>query len=300
MPPLKIHLNNLNIFYGYRCNYSCDGCFSGSDAVKTEEFDPSVEEILESIPFLKEKVIVKNMVTLMGGEPWLYWEEKIIPISLSVNQHYQENCINIFTNGQLLGKNIDKFIDLSKQVSAISLTVTRHLDPVLDSLPGQIWQKSIELMSDHPEIFKISDDHYHVKGNIKANIYFNHIQTWQPSYQKIPTGEIKPFATQDPNGSFQQRCNGSGCTCTFGKKLYKCPSLGSLKSHLSALGQYTDPDWQKYLLYQPLDITNADENEIQSFKDQLYKAVDQCDMCNNKDWSEISGNMRTVKMIFQK
>lgn len=296
----KISLPTLNILYGYRCNYSCDGCFSGSDSIRNADFDPALEEILDSIPRLKQTISVEHMITLMGGEPWLYWEDKIVPIVLSLNQSFPKTKINIFSNGHLLGKNIDKFIHLSKQIEKLCLTVSRHLDPVMDSAPGKHWQKSISTMADHPEIYKISDNHYHVKDNINANIYFSQIENWTPSYRRTPAGQIKPFSTNDPDGSFAKRCGTIGCTCVLGRKLYKCPTLASLSAHLTSLKQIDDLDWQKYLQYQPLDLTMQTSREMKNFADQLHRAVDQCDMCNNNDWSETLGSQRTLQMIFRK
>jgi hypothetical protein len=45
----KIKLKLVEVFYGYQCNLSCQGCSSASDVVKTSEYDPSIESIFASI-----------------------------------------------------------------------------------------------------------------------------------------------------------------------------------------------------------------------------------------------------------
>jgi len=296
----KIEQVNLNIFYGYKCNYSCDGCSSGSDSVTNTSLDPDLNEILDSIPVLSERFSVTSMLTLIGGEPFLYWDDRILPISLKLNEYFPGTRINIFTNGQLVGKNIDKILSLAEQIDELSITISRHTDSILDSAPGKIWKNSIDQLAAHEKIVVLTDDHYHVKDNIHANIYFYRTEKWKSYYYRLPDGKIKPHATNDPAKSMYQGCVGSVCACTFGSKFYKCPVLAPLGGHLKAVGQFDDPDWKKYISYQPLDLNNINEDWLKLYVDSYGKPISECDMCLGDSKKQIDWKDRSYAMIFRR
>lgn len=291
----KIDQINLNIFYGFKCNYSCQGCFTSSDLVRDKSFDPKLDEILNTIPDLAKLFKVNGMLTLMGGEPFLYWEDKILPILLELQKYFPNQRKNIFTNGALLGKNIDKFLNASKQVDNISLEITDHLADLKYSTPaGRSWLSSIEKLRNHPDIVKISDEHYHIKDNICANIYVartdgNWVQTF-----KIVDNKIKPWKTGDPRKSMDVGCTGNVCSFVKNRKVYKCGLLANLDVSLNHRGQSQDPDWAPYLDYQPLDIQNHTQEELNFFKNTYGKPIDVCDMCPAHNDARIT---RTYEMI---
>ena len=129
----KISQVNLPIFIGHRCNYSCQECSSGSDFIKDSTDDPTLEEIISVIPTLAEKFEITDMISLQGGEPFLYWNDKILPLVAVLRQHFLSVPINIFTNGQLIGKNMDKVLDLCDNFQNISFTISKHLVGVTNS-----------------------------------------------------------------------------------------------------------------------------------------------------------------------
>jgi organic radical activating enzyme len=295
---MKIAQNNLPIFIGHKCNYSCVNCSVGSDFVKNYDNDPTLEEILHSIPVLAEKFTVTGMISLTGGEPFMYWDEKIIPLAQELNRWFPGTRINVFTNGHLIGKNIEKMFELIDQIKNISFTVSRHLIGNLDSAVGKAWQSSINTLLDHPRLVRIHNDHYHVINNIAANIYFYTTKYWNSHYVTQPDGRIKPHATNNPEDSMKHGCIGSTCSYLHGTKLYKCGRLATLSTQLTELNQLDNPSWKKYLKYQPIDLLNIDQSLFDNFINTYGKPIDLCDMCNGTP-SDIEWQDRTWTMVFQ-
>ena len=295
---MKVKQENLNFFYGYRCNYSCEGCFSGSDVIRKTDKDPHLDDLKKSVKKASELFEVNSMITLIGGEPFLYWDTKIVPLAIEINHWFPGKRINITTNGQLIGKYVEKIIELSRKIDNLSFTISQHLDGIESHQVKTIWENSINTLIDSEMIVKIHDHHYHIKGNINCNIYFYKATEWKPYYYHNRSGQIKPWATNDPNGSMEHGCPGNVCSCIIGNKLYKCPTLATLSDHLSAVDQLDDPDWSKYLDYPAIDMNDIDQNLMNEFIESYGKPTTYCDMCNNNPTRNTNWKNRTYKMIF--
>lgn len=291
---------NLNLFYGYKCNYSCHGCVTNSDTAYHQEDDPDLNQLMSCIPILASLFEIDSMITLLGGEAFLYWDKRIVPLALEVNKHFPKTRINIFSNGQLLPRYIDKFIDLSNRVDNVALEITQHLGTLAHTKPGQIWHQGIRCLDNHSKIKKISDLHYHVIGNTQANIYLTPVPTtWTMSLRRLPDGRIKPHATNDPTGSMQHGCSaGSVCAIVNEGRLYKCALLATLKKSLERRGQVHDPDWKKYLDYKSIDLFNFNAIELEQHMESYGKPIAECDMCSNRDDARVVS--RTYDMIFRR
>lgn len=251
------------------------------------------------LPILAEKFDVQTMISLQGGEPFLYWEEKIVPLSYKIRELFPNTRINIFTNGHLLGKNLNKYFDLINNVNHVTLTISRHLAGDLTSTVGQHWQDSIDTLLNHPLIVKIHDDHYHVQDKIDTNIYFYSTKYWSSHYYETDQGKLKPHATNDPANSMKYGCTGSLCSFLKGTKLYKCGRLANLSNLLGEINQLDDPDWKPYIDYQPLDLLNIDQTLFDNFVASYGKAISECDMCQNRPSDQLWAD-RTWNMIFHK
>lgn len=297
----KISQENLNIFYGFACNYSCDGCSSGSDVVDSTE-DPDLELALSSIAKLSNLFDVKNMLTLIGGEALLYWQSRIAPLSKEVRKHFPHVKINVFTNGQLIHKHLDQVLDLMCDLGNFDITITRHIPNISNNQPGRIWSKSIDTIANDSRIFKIHDHHYHIRDRIHNNIHItdNNNNFWKSFYRHTTDGKIKPWATNDPVGSMKHGCTGHICTVVFENKIYKCGNLAMLNQNLRARGQQDDPDWQKYLSYMPIDLDDINLDLLSRFSETYGLPTTWCDMCANKIENMTKWHRRTHAMIFTK
>ena len=105
---------SLNIIYGYRCNYSCVGCCNGSDYVKTTDLDPDIDLTLQALEKLPEYIEIDSsgMITLLGGDPFMYWHERIVPLAFAIRKSFPLSKINIFTNGHLINRYTNYVIDV--------------------------------------------------------------------------------------------------------------------------------------------------------------------------------------------
>jgi organic radical activating enzyme len=290
----------LNVIYGYRCNYSCVGCCNGSDYVKTTEFDPNIELTIQSVQKLSEYVDVDNSgaITLLGGDPFMYWHDRIVPLAFAIRKSFPLSKINIFTNGHLINRYIDDVIDLLNNLGNSCVTVSKHFQGDMQSVAGRKWLSNITEFTNNPKIIKISDNHYHVKDNITANIHFYQSDKWFTWYRQEPNGNIKPFATNNPTKSAKYGCaSGISCSALFENRLYKCGSLAMLPGFLTAKNQTQDTDWKKYLDYPYVDILNIDNDKFNKFKSTYGKPIEHCDMCNDQPSNVIRWTERTQSMI---
>lgn len=291
---------NLNFFYGFKCNYSCVGCATGSNAVSEHCLDPDLNKTIQTIKKSSQLFNVSSMVTLIGGEPFLYWDTRIVPLALTVNEYFPKTRINITTNGQLLGKNVEKIFELSNQIDELSITITKHLVNITDLKVKRLWEENMDSFLSNDLIVKIHDNHYHIKDNIHANIYFFEPEMWKSYYYYTADKKIKPWATNDPENSMKYGCTGSVCSTFFENRLYKCFTLATLSQHLESLGQKDDPSWQKYLNYPFVDIDNIDNELLNTHVENYGKPVTYCDMCTNTNAKNTPWKERTFPLIFSK
>jgi len=296
-----------NIVYGYRCNYSCDGCCVGSNYIKDTTQDPNIDIILESIARLPMVIKMKDsddywqrgMITLLGGEPMMSWDDRIVPLAREIRKHFPRTRVNIFSNGHLLNRRTADVIEFIDEISA-NVTISQHLIGDLTSPMGTKWKDNVTEFLCHPRLYKISDDHYHVKNNTMSNIHFYNGGEWFTWYKKTVSGQIKPHATNNPSKSMQYGCaSGSTCSTLFENRLYKCSSLAMLPGLLKYLDQDQDKDWKKYIDYPYIDVLNIDQEKLINFSQTFGKPIDHCDMCSDQRHSAISWSDRKQWMIFK-
>lgn len=276
------------------------GCFSGSDAVKTRDLDPDLSKTISVLPELAERFDITGSVTLLGGEALLYWDEKIVPLTREIRKSFQKDPIVVFTNGLLIDKFKEKIFEYILEFAPVHFSITRHLDGLGTNVLKTQWDQKIATFLSDPKMQKIHDSHYHIGHYHDHVIYFHRPEEWRNSFKSLPGGKIKPFATNDPQGSMQHGCTGSECSAVIEDRLYKCPNLATLEGHLQALDQLDDPDWKKYLDYPYIDLNNVDEIRMEAFVKTHGAAVSHCDMCNNDPASAMPWHGRDITWILPK
>ena len=295
----KINQEIVDVFYGHQCNYSCDNCISGSNFITNRDFDPDVEEIKKGISLMAEKFTVSRMITLLGGESMLYWNDRIIELAKHIRKCFPETVINVTTNGQVIHKHTDSIVSLMKELSPMTLSITRHLDSIRDKKVYQIWEKHVDQFLADKNITKIHNEHYHVKDNIHANIYLTPVVKDWMYYYKRQGNKIKPYTSNNYELSHQVTCGGhSVCSSLVGTRMYKCINLASLRNSLQKVGQLADPDWEMYTNYKPLDLANIDNAIFENFVRTYTKAIPECDMCNDNPSKNLKISDRDYKQIF--
>lgn len=288
-----------NIIYGYKCNYACVGCSNGSDQISSRTHDPDLATTLQAIEKLPDILHIPpgGMITLLGGEIFMYWQDTIIPLIKSLRQAFPTTTINLFSNAQLINKYTESVIDVLNQYNCC-LTISQHLKGDMSSTLGWAWKKNTDDFLSNPSIIKVHNAHYHVSGNLLANIYIHSSENWYTWYQQLSSGEIKPWQTNDPAGSMKHGCaSGSTCSAMFENRLYKCGSLAMIKGLLTSKNQLDDPDWEKYLTYPYIDILAPEQTLLDNFNQSYGQPIAQCDMCNNHSNAVIKWIDRTQQMI---
>jgi len=306
---IKPYLKFLDIYYGSKCNLACDHCDTRSDIIHTTEYDPELENIIESIDLARSKFEIVYY-SVLGGEPLLYLD-KINKIFKHIRKVDPDATIVFSTNGSLLGKKLKEVADLinnynvnifvcdhfaafdnqtlSNKVRSNTLALVKELNMVegnereffskfLDTQNSrkdplfQKWldSKSLSLLDSH------ADDKYF--SNTRNWIHFRGQHVFQKTYNLVD-GKPKPFATGNPQDSYLNGCCSEMCSFLIDKKLYKCGALGTLERFLKKHNQLDDVDWQKYLKYEPLDLTKCTEDQVKQFSDTKYCSISQCDMC---------------------
>lgn len=282
----------LNVVYGYQCNFACMGCCVGSNFVTADAFDPDMDTTLRAIERLPDILTIdpQGMVTLLGGEALMYWHDRIVPLVRKLRSVFPDAVVNVFSNGYLLNRYENDVIELMDELD-VTFTVTKHLSGDLKSQQGQRWLDSVRTFLSNPRMVKIHDDHYHIKDNIRANMYFYDADYWYTWY-KLDQGRPKPWNSKNPALSFTNGCaSGQACSAMFENKLYKCSSLAMLRGMLSQKGQLDDPEWQTYLSAPYIDVLEPCAQDIENFISTYQRPISQCSMCCDSldhaiEWSQ--------------
>lgn len=310
----KIKLKLVEVFYGYQCNLSCQGCSSASDVVKTSEYDPSIESIFASIENLANCVEPES-IDLMGGELFLYWD-KVTQIVDKVRQHFPHTPIALATNGLLLHKYKDRLLKLCEDHHPCVVDITDHftlfskdvrtkkfhkkLDEFLaDMVPVSVvkWSNALDHLKEHKSTEVDDWQRYLVEKKLysgkSATVKVYNQQKFVSCYY-TEDAKIKPHATNDPAGSYANGCAMPYCHLLVDSKLYKCSWFAVLPQLLSKTDQLQDPDWQKYLKYQPIDIASPQQAHLDQFEQTSCSSIELCDMCSNKP----AGVLHTKSNVF--
>lgn len=292
-------LKIINFYYGYNCNLSCDGCFSGCDLIG-EKYDPSFDSVLKSVEDLSKYAAGANeMITLIGGEPLLYWEDRIVPLTKCIRKFFPDSNINITTNALLISKYKDQIFDLLLEVDNIRLSITDHLVEVdKEDNFSKKYYKNLDTFLADPRLNKIHDEHYDIPDT-NIDIYVHKFETFKAQFLMIG-GKVKPFKTNNPAQSKARGCTGD-CATVIDSKLYKCPRLASLTRILHKTNQLDDPEWQKYLKYQPVDLSsNNSYDSMREFFETQNKPISVCDMCPDKHIINITALPHKKENIIRK
>jgi organic radical activating enzyme len=309
----KPYLKLLDIYYGAKCNLSCNQCDTRSDVIRTADNDPNIETILEGITLAKEKFEI-DLYSVLGGEPLLYLDK--IDIILEHIRKIDPNAkIQFSTNGTLLSKKIDDVVSIMQKhncglfvcnhFAAFDVDMTARITDSVDYLVNRLglsrgdankfFKEFIQLdnprkdpffqkwIKQHEDYFlgEQPDDHYYHNGNI-----FVHFRP-QYDFKKnhyMKDGKPKPHMTGLPHISFKEGCSSVLCNFLIDKKIYKCAALGTLKKFLEFHGSLDDPDWKKYLDYKCLDLETCSEGDAYKFSIGKFCAVAECDMCGTSSF----------------
>ncbi len=289
MPKLQF----VDIYYGGKCNLTCHQCDTRSDTFRQGEFDTDLDNIKQSIDLARASFSIRNF-SLLGGEPLLNFN-KVKQVAEYLRSVDKSAVLTMPTNGTLLSKNINDLADFMRTYRVVILLTNHYaaFDSVESSKIKQARDTLVSLLNltERPnidfytEVINYSSDNSTASsgdrfwGSKDIGVFYHEQREFQQHY-KLVNGVPKPHAEGDADSSYKNGCCSPFCTFLYDKKMYKCASLGTLDKFLNHHGLLDDPDWQKYLNYKALDLTNCSKEEIKNFSDTNHCAIEQCDMCS--------------------
>jgi len=304
MNSLKI----LDVFIGNQCNLTCIQCDTRSDVFRTKKHDPEIENIKQGIILAREKFVIQNY-SLLGGEPLLYLNkvEEIIKFIRSIDP---TAVIMLPTNGTLIDRHVTRLFEIIEKYQVLlvvcdhfsgfddqthSVELKGKVQKLLDTLqykettPFDMFNKILDwkntandplwelFLESRGNLDPYSNDRLFLKN--KSGVFFKSQDTFDSHYYHNDQGTPKPFDSLNFESSYTNGCCSPFCTFMIDKKLYKCAALGTLKKFLTHNNLLTDPDWQKYLQYKPVDLENCTDAEISNFSNTKYRGINECTMC---------------------
>lgn len=303
------HIKILDIFYGNKCNLACSNCDTHSDYLRSDEFDPSLDNIKESIILANEKFDVENW-SVLGGEPFLYID-KVVEIIKFLRTIEPNKTIFFPTNGMLLEKNLDLAAEIINKYN-VWMQVCNHVAGFEDTKQSEKIKNAVHLLAEKAGISKsksstewwyqimkydggtqgwqdylkrkqldINDTLPNETAWIKGNkgIAYMESRQFQAIHFFNELGQPKPYNSQDPEQSYWNSCPSCFCSLLYDKKIYKCAALGTLKNFLIKNNSLDDPEWKKYLDYNPINLNDCSDKDIQQFADSHYSHIAECSMC---------------------
>jgi organic radical activating enzyme len=324
---MKNEIKILDVFYGNRCNLTCNQCDTRSDYVRKGQYDPTMEDIKRGIDLANEKFDVQKW-SILGGEPLLYLDT-VTEIIDYIRQVEPNKVLFFPTNGSLLDRHMDRVVELvqkynlwvqvcnhfvsfkdqtrSDKVKENTRELARRLNipkvetkrwwiDIMDYNSGSDdWQqflarKGYDINSD-------TDEEAWIKDN--SGVYYMEAGEFQTIQKFDEFGNPKPHTDNDPEGSYWNSCPSVFCAMLYNKKVYKCAALATLKNFLETRNALDDPDWQPYLNYKPVDLENCTDTDVAHFGQTHYCHIDECAMCPNKHTPILKTEEQVLPIYFK-
>lgn len=294
----------LDIFIGNKCNLSCFQCDTRSDIVKSKSFDPSIESIKQGITLAQQYFNIEHY-SLLGGEP-LFYMDKVKEIVAFIRSFDSTTPILLPTNGKMIDKKANELSALISQYN-LTLMVCNHFSAFEDKtlsteLTANVvkFVKQMRLTESKQHLFfdQIIDKGLYVNEQGKVTLFFRDQDYFQSNYY-LENNKPKPFASGDSDASYANGCCSPFCSFLRDSKLYKCAALATVRTLLEHHDSLNDPAWEKYLNYEPLDLTNCTPEEVAHFSNTKYRSIEQCDMCpsQSKSFTKTKATVIPIKEV---
>ena len=302
----------LDVFYGNKCNLTCNQCDTRSDYIRKGQYDPTMEDIKRGIDLANEAFDVQKW-SILGGEPLMYLDT-VEEIIAHIRKIEPNKVIFFPTNGSLLDRHMDRVVDLVKKyrlwvqvcnhfvefedqtksdkVKANAAELAHRLEIPAATDSGQWWREIMDFDAGNGQWkeftdrkgYDISEPEPNEKSWICENygVYYMEAGEFQTIQKFNEFGKPKPFTDNDPEGSYWNSCPSVFCAMLYNKKVYKCAALATLENFLRTKDCLDDPDWAPYLNYKPVDLETYTEAEADHFGATHYCHIDECAMCPNK------------------
>jgi MoaA/NifB/PqqE/SkfB family radical SAM enzyme len=249
------------------CDLACPGCdrFIDHNHNWTEDFELVRDRMLGW-----SKIIQPKNLTIIGGEPLIH--PRIYDIIRHARNTFPNTTIEVFTNGLLLPKK-PLFEETLQEIgnSQINLTLHNQNQRVRDKIFENIQE------------FIIKENPWNQVSQNKWNFQEVALELDDPTqggwydYRKLVNGKLKPWNDKNPTASYNA-CGVNIFPIAYDGRLYKCPPISMLHTHLEKFNRLDDPDWQPYLKYKGIGLDSSAE-KIAEFVDNIFNPHEICGMC---------------------
>ena len=249
------------------CDLACPGCDRFIDY--NHNWTESYEEIDKNMSFWSKHLDPDNL-TLIGGEPLLH--PYIYDIIRSTRKYFDHATIEIYTNGLLFAKR-PNLIKVLREIGSAKISLTLHNQ---DKQIRNIIDKNIEKYIKSNGSWYQTQPNCYKSGDIELEITDPTQGGWYDYRQNI-NGVLKPWKDNDSASSYAN-CSANIYPIIYKNRLYKCPPISMVETHLTKSLQLDDPDWQPYLKYKGLGI-DFNEQDLEKFIDNIREPHSICTMC---------------------
>jgi len=249
------------------CDLACPGCdrFIDHNHNWTEDFS-LIEERMESW----SQDLDPDNITLIGGEPLIH--PKIYDIIKTSRKYFDHARIEVYTNGLLLPKKPRLVENLLKIGNGkISLTFHNKQPEVRSKIEENVRKfifKDYMWRQVNSNTWQYKDLTFEYNDTTDGGWY---------DYRRNLNGLLKPFDDKDPAASYGA-CGVNIFPIIYDGRLYKCPPISMLHTHLEKFNRLDDPDWQPYLKYKGLGEERT-EKQLEEFVDNIHNPHEICGMC---------------------
>ena len=262
-----LHIRNLEYMITTSCDLACPGCdrFIDHGHAFVEKFEDIVSNMEQWF-----KRLDPDHVTIIGGEPLLH--PRIYDILTEARRIFDHAVIEVYTNAFLLPKrpkifNVLKKIGNAKVSCSLHNKNPKYRDIVERNLHQAFYSKG--------KWFETSPN-THTCETVVLEVTDPTQGGWY-DYRKEVNGVLKPWTDNDPTSSYKN-CGVNIYPIIYKNKLYKCPPISMVRTHLTKNFMLEDKDWQPYLKYEGLD-PDVDEKELEKFVKNIYEPHSICAMC---------------------
>ena len=249
------------------CDLACPGCDRFID-----HGHAFVEKIVDIVANMEQwfKRLDPDHVSIIGGEPLLH--PRIYDILTEARRIFDHAVIEVYTNAFLLPKrpkifNVLKKIGNAKVSCSIHNKNPKYREIVERNLHQAFYSKG--------KWFETSQN-THTCETVVLEVTDPTQGGWY-DYRRVIDGVLKPWNDNDPTSSYKN-CGVNIYPIIYKNKLYKCPPISMVRTHLTKNFMLEDKDWQPYLSYEGLD-PDCDEKELEKFVKNIYEPHSICSMC---------------------
>lgn len=262
-----LHIRNLEYMITTSCDLACPGCdrFIDHGHAFVEKFEDIVSNMEQWF-----KRLDPDHVTIIGGEPLLH--PRIYDILTEARRIFDHAVIEVYTNAFLLPKR-PKIFNVLKKIGNAKVSCSIHnknpkYRKIVERNLHQAFYSKGKWFETSPNTHTCETVVLEVTDPTQGGWY---------DYRRVVDGVLKPWNDNDPTSSYKN-CGVNIYPIIYKNKLYKCPPISMVRTHLTKNFMLEDKDWEPYLKYEGLD-PDCNEQELEKFVKNIYEPHSICAMC---------------------